>query len=119
MNIREVADDCVTMSKAGHSDQIGEKYWADNIVSIEAMEGPMARLEGIEAVRGKSAWWDANHSIDKLETYGPYVNGDQFAIRWVMDVTHKPDGKPMHMEEVALYTVADGKIVEERFFAGS
>ena len=34
---------------------MGENYWADDVVSIEAMDGPMARVEGGEAVMGKSA----------------------------------------------------------------
>jgi ketosteroid isomerase-like protein len=31
-------------------------------------------------------------------------------------VTPKATGKRMQMDEVAVYTVRDGKIVEERFF---
>ena len=45
------------------------------------------------------------------------MNGDQFAVRFALDVTPS-GGARMTMEEVALYTVRDGKIVEERFFAG-
>jgi hypothetical protein len=33
-----------------------------------------------------------------------------------MDFTFKPQNKRMQMEEVAVYKVADGKIVYEEFF---
>jgi hypothetical protein len=116
MTPREIAEDAVAMSKAGNLDGIGTKYWAADIVSIEDMEGPMARLEGRDAVRAKGAWWNGAHEVHGVETHGPFVNGDQFMVRWVMDVTQKESGNRITMDEVGLYTVKDGKIVEERFF---
>ncbi len=116
MDIKEIAADCVAMAKAGQLDAIGEKYWAEDVVSIEAMAGPMQRVEGIAAVRGKGEWWNGAHEVHSVETYGPYVNGDQFGVRWVMDVTQKESGQRFPMDELALFTLKDGKIVEERFF---
>ncbi len=113
-DIRTIAADMVAMTRAGDF-HIGEKYWADDVVSVEAMDGPMSRLEGRQAVEGKSAWWYANHEVHGTTTDGPYVNGDQIAIRWTMDITNKESGQRMQMDEVALYTMKDGKIVEERF----
>ena len=56
----------------------------------------------------------ANHTVHKAEVEGPYVHGDQFVVRFKMDVTPK-GGKRMSLDEVGLYTVKNGKIVEERF----
>lgn len=47
---------------------------------------------------------------------GPYLNGDQFAVRFQVDVTVKETGERRVMDEVGLYTVENGRIVEERFF---
>ncbi len=116
MNTREIAEDAVAMSKAGNSMGIGPKYWSDDIVSMEAMDGPMARVQGRAAVEAKGAWWSGAHEVHSVETAGPWVNGDQFSIHWKMDVTQKESGNRMQMEEIALYTVKDGKITEERFF---
>lgn len=116
MDAKQIADDVVAMSKAGDIAGIGPKYWADDVVSIEPMDGPMARLEGKTAVQGKSDWWEGAHEVHGAETFGPYVNGDQFAVRWKIDVTEKESGKRMEMDEVALYTIKDSKIAEERFF---
>ena len=116
MNTHEIAADCVALAKAGDLDGIGARYWADDVVSIEAIDGPMGRIEGKAAVDAKGAWWYGAHEVHSVETYGPWVNGDQFSVRWVMDVTVKDSGNRITMDEIALYTLKDGKIVEEKFF---
>jgi len=45
------------------------------------------------------------------------VHGDQFVVRFMLDVTPK-DQKRIHLDEVGLYTVRNGRIVEESFFMG-
>ena len=118
MTVQEIAQDLVALCQAGKLDESGEKYWAENVVSLEAMDGDMARIEGIEGVRGKGAWWNAKNDIHRIDVEGPYVHGDQFVVRFKMDVTPK-DGQRMTMDEVSVYTVRGGKIVEERFFRGT
>jgi ketosteroid isomerase-like protein len=46
------------------------------------------------------------------------VHGDQFIVRFTIDTTERATGTRSVMEEAGLYTVKDGKIVEERFFNG-
>lgn len=116
MNIQEIAADVIALSKAHDLDSIGTRHWADTVVSIENMDGPMARLEGKDALAAKGVWWNDAHDVHGIETFGPFINGDQFAVRWVMDVTQKDSGNRITVDEMALYTVADGKITEERFF---
>jgi hypothetical protein len=111
----EVAAAFTEMLKAGKHQEAAEQFNAKSIVSIEAMGGPMARVEGTKALKAKAEWWYANHTVHKVETEGPFVNGDQFAVRFKMDVTPK-GGKRMKGTEIGLYTVARGKIVEEKFF---
>nr|WP_245274200.1 nuclear transport factor 2 family protein [Mesorhizobium sp. L103C105A0] len=94
----------------------GEKYNADDIVSLEAMEGPMAIARGKEALRQKGEWWQDNHEVHGGSVEGPYVNGDQFAVRFKFDITPKATGERVTMDEVGLYTVKNGKITEERFY---
>ena len=96
-----------------------DALYDEKIVSIGALgfdELP-ARMEGIEAVRGKNAWWYDNHEIHAESASGPYCGHreDQFAVRFTMDVTFKPTGERQKLDEVALYTVQDGKIVQEEF----
>lgn len=114
--IADIANDLVAMWKAGEYDESGEKYWADDVVSYEnAPGGDMAEIRGKAGVRAKGEWWMANHEVHGAEVEGPYINGDQFTVRFKMDLT--PKGGERHiMDEIGLYTIRNGKIAEEKFF---
>lgn len=112
----ETAKAFTDLLKAGDHHGAAETFNAPHIVSIEAMDGPMARIEGMDAIRAKGEWWYANHEVHSVVTEGPYVNGDTFVVTFAMDITPKASGERMQMTEAALYTVKGGKIVEERFF---
>lgn len=116
MTTRELAEAFAALCKEGRHHEAGQRFWSDDVVSIEAMDGPMARQAGRAAVEAKTAWWVANHEIHGGSTTGPFVNGDQFTLIFELDVTAKQTGQRMQMQEVGLYTVRDGKVVEERFF---
>jgi predicted ester cyclase len=105
--------------KAGKHEDAAHQFNAPNIVSIEAMEGPMARVEGAAAVKAKSDWWYGAHEVHSVAAEGPYVNGNQFVMRFDMDVTEKATGKRNKGSEIGLYTMNDGKIVEEKFLYGA
>jgi ketosteroid isomerase-like protein len=116
MTVQELAKNFTELLKRGDDEAAASKYNADDIVSYEAQEGPMAVCRGSEALKQKGEWWRANHEVHGGSVEGPYVNGDRFAIRLTYDLTPKSTGKRVTMEEVALYTVKNGKIIEERFF---
>jgi ketosteroid isomerase-like protein len=117
----DVGKKLVDLCKQGKFKEAMESLYAPNIVSIEAgaPPGQAARVEGIAAVRGKADWWEKNHEVHKVEVAGPWPNGDRFIARFTLDVTPKAGpmaGKRFTMDEGALYTVKDGKIVHEEFF---
>jgi ketosteroid isomerase-like protein len=116
MNSAELAKDFTDLLKRGDHAGAAARYNADNIVSYEAMEGPMAVCKGNEAVKQKGDWWRANHELHGEVVEGPYVNGNQFAVRFKMDVTPRESGERVMMDEVGIYTVDGGRIVEERFY---
>jgi ketosteroid isomerase-like protein len=116
MKTRDLAVAVTEMLKAGDHDGAAARFHADDVVSIEDMDGPMARLEGRAAVLEKARWWYDNHEVHSAETEGPWIHGDQFIVRFSMDITRKADGERLSMTETGLYTVRGGKIVEERFF---
>ena len=120
MSTADVANDLVALLKAGKFEECGEKYWADGVVSVEPGGPPgMDRVaRGKPAVEAKSQWWADNHETQNVEIEGPYINDDQFTCRFKMKVKVKASGQIMDMDEHALYTVKDGKIVEEKFFYG-
>ena len=85
---------------------------------MESSESPAmpAEMKGIEAIKGKNKWFFENNELNGEEINGPFVGENQFAVEYKMDVTHKASGKRNHMEEMALYTVENGKIVREHFY---
>ena len=117
MSVQDVAKSFTELLKDGKLREAGHKYWADSVVSIEPMTGEMARLEGRKAVDAKGKWWEDNNQVHSVKVDGPYINGQEFTVRFLMDVT--PKGKSRtQMEEVGLYTVKNDKVVEEKFFFG-
>jgi hypothetical protein len=117
MSTQDLAKAFTEMCSKGEFDAAGKKFWSDDIVSREPMTGDMAELKGRKAVERKGEWWYANHTVHNVQVEGPYVHGDQFVVRFKMDVTPK-GGQRAQMDEVGLYTVKNGKIVEESFFFG-
>ncbi len=115
----EIGQQLVALCNAGKDLEAVERFYDEKIVSIEAQgsEEMPARQEGIQAIRGKHAWWNDNHEIHGSKATGPFCGhrDDQFAVEFEMDVTHKPSGQRHQMREVALYTTAGGKIVQEEF----
>ncbi|MET0605098.1 MAG: nuclear transport factor 2 family protein [Beijerinckiaceae bacterium] len=116
MAIKDLADEFVALLKSNKSEEAAARYNADDIVSYEAADGPMAVCRGKDEVKKKGDWWYENHEFHGGDVAGPYVNGDQFAVRFSFDVTNRQSGERIKMDEVGIYTVRDGKIVEERFF---
>jgi ketosteroid isomerase-like protein len=117
----EVAQTLVDHCKKGKfMDAINATY-SPKIVSVEPQGGPNmpARQEGIAAIKGKTEWWEKNHEMHGCKVEGPWPHGDRFIVRFILDVTPKTgptSGKRMTLDETALYTVKDGKIVQEEFF---
>lgn len=117
-NTNIVAQELVALCRAGRNDDAIDKFYSQNIVSVEAVgnEQMPAEMRGIEAVRRKNEWWVANNEVHSVEVNGPFVGDDQFAVQYTFDTTSKPTGQRQQMTEMALYTVKDGKIVREQFF---
>ncbi len=115
MSVSEVAQKFTNALKAGDY-PAAEALWSDDVVSIEDKDGPMKEVRGREAVHGKGVWWLENFEMHRIDTKGPFLNDDKFALIFSVDFTRKADGVRVQAEEVGLYTVAGGRIVEERFY---
>jgi ketosteroid isomerase-like protein len=113
-----VANELVTLCRAGKNLEAIDKLYSPNIISLEpvAMEGYPAEQKGKDAIRRKNEKWFAENEVHRAEANGPFVGEQQFAVHYSFDVTHRPSGQRFTMSEMALYTVKDGKIVREQFF---
>ncbi len=116
-----VATKLVELCKQGKNMEAVNTLYSPHIVSEEVAGGPgmPARMEGIDAIRGKQTWWEENHEVHSAEVLGPFPHGDRFIAFFNYDVTAKAGpmaGKRFKMEEAGLYTVKDGKVTHEQFF---
>lgn len=117
-SVATIAKELVALCRTGRNEEAIEKFYSPNIVSIESMgnaEMP-AEMHGIDAIKAKNDWWFQNNEIHSASATGPFIGEGQFAVKFDYDTTFKPTGKRGPMTEMALYDVADGKIVREHFF---
>jgi hypothetical protein len=121
MSTMEVGKKLVELCAAGKYLEAIDTLYGPNILSLEAMAMPgMApRIEGLAAVRQKSEKFVRTHQIHSNVVNGPWPHGDRFIVYMKLDTTPSEGpmaGKRMQVEEACLYTVKDGKIVQEEFF---
>ncbi len=98
---------------------LNELYHPD-AVSVEAMAMPgagSAESAGVAAIKGKHDWWNSTFEVHSANVDGPYLHGDdRFGVIFEIDATNRENGERSAMKEMAIYTVADGKIVREEFY---
>lgn len=118
MTTQEVANTLVQLCSQGKFDEAANRLYSPDIVSIEpsAPPGQSRESKGLAAVKAKGEWWTANHEVHSSKVEGPLIAGSYFAVTYKLDVTFKPQSKRFTMEEVAVYKVEGGKIVQEEFF---
>jgi len=118
MSTFEIAKKYVELCQAQQNHVALETLFSPDVVSVEAaaMPGMPAEAKGMKAVLEKSKAWRDSHEVHGAKVEGPWPNGNRFVVRFSYDVTNKPSGKRFQMEEAALFTVENGKIVREEFF---
>jgi SnoaL-like domain len=115
----DVARDFTAMLRLGQFEAAGEAFWADDVTSIEPRVPPgsaRAIATGIAAARKKRRSRFGGGRIADLSIDGPFVTGNQFALFLDMMIAGRAGGEAQPFTEIALYTVRDGRIREERYF---
>jgi len=118
MSTLDIARKLVELCRQGKNAEARDTLYSEDIVSVEAGAPPGGQREskGLAAVRAKSARWAADHEIHSANITGPWPHDDRFIVGFQYDVTNKPSGQRMQLDEVGLYWVRDGKIVREEYF---
>lgn len=70
---------------------------------------------GPKAVLEKWAWWMSKTEVLGCTAEGPYVGGTGFAVKYAMHCKDRASGKETRETEVGVYTIKNGKIVQEEF----
>ncbi len=118
MTLNELANELVAGCREGRARANLKNLYADDAVSVEAMDmGNGRETHGLAGIDGKHKWWEDNHDMTGGAVQGPFMNGDdRFAVFFTAEGIARSDGKPFSMAEVGVYHVKDGKITREEFF---
>lgn len=121
MNNAEVANQLVALCRAGKFLEAVATLYSEDVVSVEAMDfqGLGREMRGKAAVVAKNQQWFADNDVHSVDVQGPFISPEYFAVHYNFDWTLKATGERVKLSEVALYTVADGKIVREEFLYGA
>jgi hypothetical protein len=96
---------------------IQEELFAENVRSVDPENSPFfPYAEGKAAVRKKGEDFVGTiTALHKATTSAPLVAGDHFAVQREKDLETREHGR-VHINQIMLYEVKDGKIVLEQFF---
>lgn len=96
---------------------IQHELFSDDVESIEPPHSPyFENASGKTAVRKKGeSFVQKITAVHHLHTSEPVVGGDHFAAGRETDITVDGLGR-IHINQVMLYKVKNGKIVSEQFF---
>ena len=118
MELQAIADELVAGCREERETANLDKLYAPDAVSVEAVDfGDGREVRGIDAIKGKHAWWNSTFELLGQTVSDPMPHGDdRFAVIFEAKTKNKETGEVDEMREVGVYHVANGKIVREEFF---
>ena len=117
MTTQEVGDKLVAYLRQGKIFEAQAELYADEMVSIEPETAmPPQVTKGKEAIAEKGKQFasmiEERHGGSCSD---PIAGGRYFSISMSLDATMKGMGRQL-LDEICVYEVKDGKIVQEQFF---
>lgn len=117
----EVADDFTALMAAGDPQAAAQKYWAQDISILEPVsitESGLNPVTGFTAAQKRLENWLRGKAMEDVLVDGPFITGENFALFIDMELIDQATGARAAFSEIAIYTVRNGKITEERHFHG-
>jgi len=117
MTTQEVADRFMELAREEKWFAIQDELFSEDVKSIDPPHSPYFKsAEGKANVRKKGEEFVADiEAAHKRYTTEPIVASRHFVVGCESDITKKGLGR-IHIHELMLYEVRDGKIVSEQFF---
>ena len=117
MTTEEIASALVGFCRKGEWEKAYRDLYSPKIVSIETGDtSEIGQVEGMEGLKKKGDWWEETFEVHHIEVSDPIVADNWFAVRFVMDTTHRASQQRSKTAEIAVYQVFDRKIIQEQFF---
>ena len=117
MTTQEVANELIKLCRAGKYEEVYQKLYSPEIVSLEPSGSLWPEAKGFEELSKKGAQW--NEMVEEFiegTISDPIVAGDYFSCTMKSMVRFKGNPEPVNMDEVCVYKIQKGKVVLEQFF---
>ena len=111
MSIKSQVLDLIRLVENGRMLEAITKYYGENVAMQENVSPPTVGFA--ENYARESAFYGSLRSA-KFTLASVVIDGDRAVINWVFDYTTS-DGQRYRMDEIAVQTWRDGKIVHERY----
>jgi len=111
MSIKQQVNDLVSLVEQGRMIEAIEKYYDEDVAMQENLGAPIVGLAtNLERER---AFYGSLRAL-QFKAASVLVEGNRAVINWVFDFT-AADGKQFHMDQIAVQTWRNGKLIHERF----
>jgi ketosteroid isomerase-like protein len=111
MSIKPQVLGLISLVEKGQMLEAMNRYYAENVVMQENVSPPSVGFA--ENYAREEAFYGSLQAL-KFNLVSVVVEGDRAVINWVFDYT-TADGTSYRMDEIAIQTWRDGKIVHERY----
>jgi hypothetical protein len=111
MSIKPQVLDLIELVQNGKMLEAISKYYADDVAMQENTAAPTVGFA--ENFARESAFYGSLESVS-FRLVSVLIEGDRAAINWIFDYT-TGDGQQYRMDEIAIQTWRNGKIVHERY----
>ena len=118
MSVKEVAEKLVGLCREGNIQACYDQLYSREILSIEPENfNGIQKAKGMAAVMLKLKEVAASvQEVHSTEIGDPIIAGNHFAITWKTVMTNKNSDRKTTVDEIAVFEVENGKIIEEQFF---
>jgi ketosteroid isomerase-like protein len=110
-SIKQQVQHLVELVEQGRMLEAIETHYGENVAMQENLDAPTVGLAA--NIAREREFFDSLLSV-KFRAQSVIVEGDRAAINWVFDYT-TADGQRYRMDQIAVQTWRDGKIVHERY----
>lgn len=116
MTTQDVANKLIAFCRHGQMERAVRELYAEEVISLEPKGVPKQETRGLRDVIKKGQQFNEMvESVHNYEISNPIIAENFFSCTMKMDLTFK--GAPRStIEEICVYQVIDGKVVQEQFF---
>ncbi len=115
MNVSALAAEIVALRLHGHTTDVIERYFADDVTCLEVSE-PMRVHIGKHAALAAWTRWLSTREVHGCAALGPWVNNNRIVSVMLFDVTCGLTTQRCIERETAIYVVRDERVQQLQHF---